>query len=77
MKSSAAIVSEKGQVTIPKPLRERLGLKSGQVIEFKAENGKLIGFKKSQNKGSLDEVVGFLKKKVHVDRYLNDIRGKS
>lgn len=30
------MVSEKGQVTIPKSLRERLGIKPGQMREFEA-----------------------------------------
>ena len=38
-------VSEKGQVTIPKAVRERLGLRPGTLIEFRAENGHLVGTK--------------------------------
>jgi AbrB family looped-hinge helix DNA binding protein len=40
-----AIVSEKGQVTIPKEIRDRLGLTHGAVIEFEAVEGKLVGRK--------------------------------
>ena len=40
-----AIVSEKGQVTIPKRLRERLGILPGQVLDFEEDHGKLIGVK--------------------------------
>jgi AbrB family looped-hinge helix DNA binding protein len=40
-----AIVSQKGQVTIPKPVRDRLGLRMGTVVEFSAETGRLIGVK--------------------------------
>ena len=29
-----AVVSEKGQVTIPKTLRDRLGIRPGQVLDF-------------------------------------------
>jgi AbrB family looped-hinge helix DNA binding protein len=38
-------ISEKGQVTIPKAVRDRLGLRPGTVIEFRAEGGKLVGTK--------------------------------
>jgi bifunctional DNA-binding transcriptional regulator/antitoxin component of YhaV-PrlF toxin-antitoxin module len=32
-------------VTIPKAIRERLGLRPGTVLEFRAENGRLVGTK--------------------------------
>ena len=38
-----SIVSEKGQVTIPKPIREKLGLRPGTVLDFEAVQGKLVG----------------------------------
>ena len=41
-----AILSEKGQVTIPKAVRDKLGLLPGAVLEFTAQNGKLVGSKK-------------------------------
>ena len=40
------VVSEKGQITIPKDLRNKLGLAAGTVIDFNAERGALIGRKK-------------------------------
>jgi antitoxin PrlF len=40
-----AIVSEKGQVTIPKSVRDRLGLRAGTVLSFEAVGGKLVGKK--------------------------------
>jgi AbrB family looped-hinge helix DNA binding protein len=41
-----AILSEKGQITIPKPVREKLGLLPGAVLEFQALNGRLVASKK-------------------------------
>jgi len=38
-----AIVSEKGQVTLPKPIRDSLGIRTGTVIEFTTSGGKLVG----------------------------------
>jgi antitoxin PrlF len=40
-----SVVSEKGQVTIPKALRDRLGLRAGTQLEFRTEDGRLIGVK--------------------------------
>ena len=39
------VVSEKGQITLPKALRDRLGLYPGVVLEFEDREGRLIGRK--------------------------------
>lgn len=36
-----AILSEKGQVTIPKRIRDDLGLEPGAVLDFVAEAGRI------------------------------------
>ena len=41
-----SVVSEKGQITIPKLVRDRLGLNPGTVLEVEAVNGRLIASKK-------------------------------
>jgi AbrB family looped-hinge helix DNA binding protein len=38
-------VAERGQVTIPKALRERLGIRPGTVLEFTEESGRLVAVK--------------------------------
>jgi antitoxin PrlF len=39
-----ATVTSKGQITLPKPLRERLGLKTGSRIRFRLDSrGRLQG----------------------------------
>ena len=40
-----AILSEKGQVTIPKRLRDSLGLKPGVTLNFTEEEGRLVARK--------------------------------
>jgi len=37
-----ATLTSKGQLTLPKELRDRLGLQQGDVVEFIEENGKII-----------------------------------
>jgi len=39
----ATTVTSKGQVTIPKPIRERLGIKAGNAIDFElAVDGRIV-----------------------------------
>lgn len=40
-----ATVSEKGQVTIPKRLRERLGIRPGTVLEMVEDHGRIVAIK--------------------------------
>jgi len=41
-------VSEKGQVTIPKRLRDKLGIRPGTVLDFDEEQGRLVARKQSE-----------------------------
>ena len=69
-------VSEKGQVTIPKAIRDKLGLRPGTVLDFNAIEGKLIGVKKEPD----DRIgkwlgTGLLPGGLAVDDYLRRVRG--
>lgn len=72
MKSS---VSEKGQVTIPKALRDRLGIRPGQVLEFVEERGRLVATKAKAG-DPVDEVYGILSTDRTTDQLLVELRGK-
>ncbi len=54
-----AVVADRGQVTIPKALRERLGIRPRTVLEFHEEKGRLIAVK-SMAKDPVAEVTGCL-----------------
>ncbi len=70
-----AILSEKGQVTIPQKIREQLGLKRGQVLEFETHEGTLI-VRKTCVLSQVDQVIGILHGRIkNVDHYIDDIRG--
>jgi AbrB family looped-hinge helix DNA binding protein len=68
-------VSEKGQVTIPKLLREKLGLRPGVVLEFTAQRGALIA-RKVEPVSGIDAVCGILPP-MDVDREIEKMRGKA
>jgi AbrB family looped-hinge helix DNA binding protein len=40
------VVSERGQITLPKAIRTDLGIKAGTVLEFEAIDGKIVGWKR-------------------------------
>jgi antitoxin PrlF len=69
-----AVVSEKGQVTIPKPLRDRLGIRPGQVLEFRDDRGRLIATK-APTKDPLASVYGILESRRSTDELIEELRG--
>jgi len=70
------VVSEKGQVTIPKAIRDRLGLRPGTVLEFRDDRGRLIGTKAAQD-DPLEAVVGILKLDRTTDEVVERLRGRA
>ena len=70
-----ATVSEKGQVTIPKRVRDRLGIRPGQHIAFRAEEGKLVGVKVMDD-DPVGAVYGTLGKGRNTDDIINELRGE-
>ncbi len=70
------VVSEKGQITIPKALRDKLGIRPGTVLDFDDEQGRLVARKWSE-----DDVIrkwrgrGKLPGGLGVDAYLKRARG--
>jgi len=67
-------VSEKGQVTIPKRLRDRLGLRPGTVLDFEESGGRLVA-RKLVRADHLDDLVGILDLPGGVDAHLDEARG--
>ena len=73
------VINTKGQIVIPKILRERFGIQPGQEVEFKEEHGKLVLVKKG-----LKEKFGVLSKKYRYQwpngvkstkKLIEDLRG--
>ncbi len=69
-------VSQRGQITLPKVIRTKLGIRPGTIIEFEIIDDKIVGIKKDpgdslhswRGKGRLPE--GF----STVDKYINKVR---
>jgi len=69
-----ATLSEKGQVTIPKRLRDRLGLRPGTLIDFAEEDGRLVG-RKLEPLDDLDDLVGIFEVPGGSDAFVRTLRG--
>jgi AbrB family looped-hinge helix DNA binding protein len=69
-----AVVSEKGQVTIPKRLRDRLGIRPGQVLDFEEERGRLVATKAGAE-DAVGNVYGILRLGRPTDELIEELRG--
>jgi len=72
--SMKATVSEKGQVTIPKKLRDRLGISAGQVLDFTEEKGRLMA-QKVIAEDPVERVYGVLGLALRTDQLIEEMRG--
>lgn len=74
-----SIIGEKGQVTIPKALRQSLGMFPGQEVEFEEIEGKLLLKRRSPTRDPLQKLVGLAKgslaAKASTDELLSEMRG--
>jgi antitoxin PrlF len=72
---SMSTVSEKGQVTVPKRLRDRLGIKPGDRLEFSEEQGRLVA-RKATGGDPVDAVYGILRLDASTDEAIRALRGE-
>jgi AbrB family looped-hinge helix DNA binding protein len=75
--SSQATLSSKGQITIPQEVREQLGLKTGDKVEFVAEAGRwsIRPVRQSQNPfESYAGALGAFENVDEVNAWLSDLR---
>ncbi len=71
-----SVVSEKGQVTIPKPLRDRLGIRPGEVLIFEEEEGRLVA-RKAVAQDPVDAVYGIVQLDHPTDELIELLRGEA
>ncbi len=67
-------VSEKGQITVPKQLRERLGIRAGDRLELTEEEGRLVA-RKAVASDPVAAVYGILDSTQSTDETIRALRG--
>lgn len=68
-------VSEKGQVTIPKAIRDQLGIRPGALLDFDEEEGRIVATK-AQEGDPLEEVFGVIELGETTDEFVAALRGE-
>ncbi len=61
-------------MVIPKPLRDRLGLRGGQLLEVREDRGQLI-VTKSLQEDPIEAVYGILQTGLTTDEMIEEMRG--
>ena len=72
-------ITTKGQITVPKNLRERFGITRRTEVEFQEQRGKLVLVKKD-TPAAMAKIRGRVKRLPFgndVDQYIDAVRGKA
>jgi antitoxin PrlF len=75
--SYSARLTSKGQITLPKKVRDRMGIAEGEEVYFTEEDG-VFHLRKAVSLSPFDRWVGFLGKKdgEKTDDIIEDLRGR-
>lgn len=69
-------ITAKGQVTLPKEIRQRFGLRPGVEIQF-VQKGNQVILEKVIRQHPLDTLYGVLGRHQRTDRLIDELRGKA
>ena len=69
-----AIVAERGQITIPKPIREQMGIFPSCALSFRVQDEKLI-LMKTDFSDPVRRVTGCVKTDKTTDEWMKELRG--
>ena len=69
-------IGERGQVTIPKNIREKYGLLPQIEVDFVQKKTGVLIQKKTRHVSPAEQVYGILRKNVQTDPYIESIRGR-
>ena len=69
-------ISERGQITIPKALRDQFGMNHNVEVEITPTGEGLLIHKRTASEHPVDRVFGILGRGGHTDDYIEEIRGR-
>ncbi len=69
-------ISERGQITIPKPLRDKFGLSKDIEVDLVSTKEGILIQKCSKGKHPIDLVYGILNRPSETDKYMEEVRGR-
>lgn len=67
-------ISEKGQITVPKPVRERLGIRPGDELDVIDESGRIV-LSKADPDDPVAAVYGIIGTDLDTDTIIEEMRG--
>lgn len=67
-------VSEKGQITVPKAVRERLGIRPGDELDVLEEGGRIV-LSKAEPEDPVAAVYGIIGTDLDTDTIVEEMRG--
>jgi AbrB family looped-hinge helix DNA binding protein len=74
MEEQESVLAERGQITIPKAIRTKLGLKPGARLQFELDRGKIIISKKI-SEDPIERVRGCIPYVGPSDKLIAELRG--
>ena len=69
-------ISERGQITIPKALRDRFGFQTDVEVELIPTKSGVLIQKHSRSKHPVEKVYGILNRPSDTDSYIEEVRGR-
>ena len=69
-------ISERGQITIPKAIRDKFGLHKDVELEIVATDSGVLLRKGMRAEHPVDKVIGVLKRPSDTNSYIEKIRGR-
>ena len=69
-------ISERGQITIPKPLRDRFGMNHNVEVDITPTRNGLLIHKRTATQHPVQRVYAILGRGGSTDEYLEEIRGR-